>query len=510
MLVIKNGQVIDGTGAEAVRADVAIDGDRICEIAPSLDAPDAAVIDATGAVVAPGFIDIHAHGGAGILKSQTADSKIHDGVTTEVLGNCGSSPFPTRPENGRFRSAADLFEAVDQAGTAINRVFLVGLGSIRSFVMGDSSRPASADDLGAMRDEAARSLDEGAFGVSTGLIYPPGCFATREEIAAVTSAAGDAGALYATHMRGEGDTLEAAIEEAEFIARNSGARLEISHLKCSGKRNWGKIDWLERRLHTMRDAGVDLGCDRYTYTAASTNIGSILPDWVFDGSNEERMQRLRDPEVRRRAEADVLASHPEPEYWDSVVISWVPDGVDTSYNGKSLREIGEARGERPVDVVMDLLAAHKEKTSAVFFSMCEENLRRILSWPFVAIGSDARARVPQGAELAGRPHPRAYGTFSRLLGRYVRDEKLLPLEEAVRRITSLPARRLGLSDRGVLRRGAFADVTVFDPAQVADRATFTEPHQLSTGILHVLVNGQPVIESGTHNGQLAGRMLRKS
>ena len=508
-IIIRGAQVVDGTGAPAVKADIAVDGDRISRIAPDINAPAEKVIEADGLVVAPGFIDIHAHGGAGILQSTTADSKVHDGITTEILGNCGSSPFPVRPEEKGRRSAAQLFEAVDEAGTSINRVFLVGLGSVRAFVMGPDSRPASPKDLEAMRQETARAVEEGAFGCSTGLIYPPGCFATREEIAEVAKAAGERNALYATHMRGEGDTLEQAVEEAEFISKMSGARLQISHLKCSGRRNWHKIDWLDERLHGMVDDGVDLACDRYTYTAASTDIGSILPNWVYDGTDEQRMERLRDPEVRGRVEKEILAEHPEPEYWESVVVSWVPEGEDASYNGKSLREIGEARGEQPVEVVMNLLARHKKKVAAVFFSMCEENLRRILSWPFVAIGTDARARVPRGKELASRPHPRAYGTFSRLLGKYVREEKLLSLEEAVRRATSLPARRLGLSGRGVLREGAFADITIFDPAAVSDRATFTEPHQTSAGIPHVLVNGRLVIEDGSHNHSLPGRMLRK-
>ena len=496
--------MIDGTGAPSVPADIAVDGDRIARIAPDIDTPADTVVPANGLVAAPGFIDIHSHGGAGILENPTADSKVHDGVTTEVLGNCGGSPFPSE----KYRSAAALFAAVDEAGTALNRIFLAGLGTIRRFVMGPGSEAASPEQMGAMRAELARCLEEGAFGCSTGLIYAPGCFAPRDEIAELVRVAADAGGLYATHMRGEGDTLEAAVDEAAFVAQTAGARLQISHVKVSGRRNWHKIDWLDQRLHALLDAGLNLACDRYTYTAAATDIGTILPNWVNDGPPEERMQRLADPEVRARIEREVLADHPEPEYWESVVISSMPEPGEATYAGKTLAAIAEARGEHPAETVMNLLAKHKTKPAAVFFSMCEENLRRILSWPFVAIGSDARARVPR-KNTADRPHPRAYGTFSRFLGKYVRQEKLLTLEEAVRRMTALPAARLGLSDRGVLREGAFADLVVFDPDTAIDRATFTDPHHTSTGFRCVLVNGRPVVENDTHTGLLPGRLLRR-
>ena len=508
-MLIKGAFVIDGTGAPAAKADIAIDGDRVASIAPRINAPAEKIIHAHGAVAAPGFIDLHAHGGPGILKNPTADSKVHDGVTTEALGNCGSSPFPDHSHDNGYRSAADFFEAVEEAGTSINRAFLAGLGSIRSFVMGASSNAASPDDTRAMRNELARCLEEGVFGVSTGLIYPPGCFASREEMAEVAKAAGDAGALYATHMRDEGDDVEAAIAEAEFVAKASGTRLQISHVKLSGERNWRKMDWLDDRLHAMLEDGLDLACDRYTYTASATDMGVLLPNWVHDGPPEQRMARLRDPDLRGRIEDEVLAAHPEPAYWDGILISSVPEGEDPACGGRSLSEVAAMRGQRPIEVVIDLLAEHRQKPTIVIFCMCEENLRRVLSWPFVAVGSDARARVARNETGGDKPHPRAYGTFSRLLGRYVREEKLLSLEEAIRRITSLPAQRLGLADRGVLREGACADITVFDPDTIIDRATFTEPHQTSEGVLHVIVNGRLVIENGSHNGALPGRMLRR-
>ncbi len=509
-LLIKNASVIDGTGAPALSADIAIGGDRIRRIAPNLDLAAERTIDAAGYAAAPGFIDIHAHGGSAVIDGRTADSKVHDGVTTEVDGNCGYSPFPTRMEDGGYRSAADFFEILSDAGMSINRAFLTGLGSVRSFVMGRSSRAASPREIELMQTEVIRSLDEGCFGVSAGLIYPPGCFASQEEIAAVAKPAGDRGALYATHMRSESGQIEEAIDESEFIARTSGARLQISHVKLSGKQNWHKIDWLDRRLHGMIASGIDLACDRYPYTASATDIGVILPNWVHDGPVEARMERLHDPGTRSRIEQEVFADHPEPEYWDSIVLSSVPVDEDPEYNGKTLREIAEIRGERPVDAVMNLLAQHREKPTAVFFSMFEEVLRRILSWPFVCIGSDARARVLQDRLSPEKPHPRAYGTFARFLGKYVREEKLMSLEEGVRRITSLPAQRLGLTDRGVLREGAFADITVFAPGAIADRATYEDPHQTSAGIPYVIVNGQAVIEKGVHNGLLPGRALRRT
>ncbi|MFW6107900.1 MAG: N-acyl-D-amino-acid deacylase family protein [bacterium] len=507
-LLIKNGHLVDGTGDAPRAADLLIEGDRVAAIAESIEQEADVTIDASGAVVAPGFIDLHAHGGMQVLTNQTADSKIHDGVTTEVLGNCGSSPFPAGDDDA-YPSAAAFFDAVDDAGTAINRACLAGQGSIRRFVLGRTSVLATPEDIRAMRREAERCLDEGAFGISSGLIYTPGCFASEDEIAEVVGAAADADALYATHLRSESNEIEKAIDEAEYVARTSGARLQISHVKLSGRRNWDKIDWLDERLHGLIDDGMDLGCDRYPYVAASTNIGVIVPSWVHDGSPEERMERLRDPDVRARVEKDVFDRHPEPDYWDNIVISAVPDGEDVTYNGQSMRQIAEMRDERPVDTVMNLLAAHRAKASAVFFSMAEANLRRILTWSFVAVASDARARVPRHDELVTRPHPRAYGTFARLLGRYARDERVLSLEEAVRRVTTLPAARLGLDDRGVLRPGAFADVTIFDPDEVIDRATFTDPHRTSAGIRTVIVNGEPVVEDGVHNGRLPGRMLRR-
>jgi N-acyl-D-amino-acid deacylase len=376
--------------------------------------------------------------------------------------------------------------------------------------MGMESREPTDNEMERMKELVRRGMEDGAIGMSTGLIYPPGCFAAREEMAAVVRAAGEAGALYATHMRDEGDEIEDAIGEAEFIARTAGARLHISHVKLSGKRNWHKIDWLEERLRGMIDGGIDLACDRYPYTASATDLGVLLPNWVHDGAPQRRLERLGDADARGRIEREILGNHPEPEYWDTVLISSVPEGEDAAVNGRTLTEVAAMRGERPVETVMNLLARHERMPAIVIFCMCEENVRRVLSWPFVATGSDARARVPSERAAAERPHPRSYGTFARFLGKYVREEKLLPLEEAVRRITSLPAERLGLRGRGVIREGALADITIFDPEAVADRATYADPHQPSAGMLHVIVNGRPVIENGAHNGALPGRMLRRS
>jgi len=455
-------------------------------------------------MASPGFIDVHAHGGSGLPNARAAESKVHDGVTTEVLGNCGFSPFPSEP----CRAAAACFDAVEEAGTAIHRAFLVGLGAVRSFVMGSGAGRPTAADLSAMRGEVERALHEGAFGVSTGLIYPPGCFADREEMAALVAPAGEAGALYATHLRSEGDAIEAALDEAAYIARTAGARLHISHVKLSGERNWHKIDWLEERLDTLRRDGIDLTCDRYPYTASATDLGVLAPDWVHDGPPERRVERLQDREVRRRARDEMTARTP-PAYWKDVILSSVPGDAAEDCVGRSLDDVARDRGEEPADTVLRLLAGSRDKPSVVIFCMREENLRRVLSWPFVAIGSDARARPTAGPET-GRPHPRAYGTFSRFLGRYVRKQKLVPLEEAVRRMTSLPADTLGLGECGVLREGARADITVFDPATVADRATYEEPRRFSAGIRHVIVNGRLVVEDGAHTGALPGRVLRRT
>lgn len=507
-LLLKNARVIDGTGAKSFESDIAVSRDRIVAIEPRIDAPAERTIDAKGFVAAPGFIDVHAHGELTIFSARTADSKILDGVTTEILGNCGYSPFPGRSDEERYGTASEFFDAVERSGSSINRAFLAGLGSIRTFVMGRTARAAEPADIKAMQTEVESALAQGVIGVSSGLIYPPGCFASKEELAEVARPAGEAGTIYATHMRSESDSIEDAIAEAEFIARQSGAKLQISHVKLSGKRNWKKIDWLDERLHALANE-IDFGCDRYPYIASATDIGVILPNWVHEGSVDQRMERLHNADVRIRAAEEVANEHPEPGYWDSIMISSAPDGADTSIIGKSIRRIAELQSKPPIDVVMDLLAQHRQKASAIFFSMCEENLRRIISWPFVGAGSDARARGESERESGEMPHPRAYGTFARFIGKYAREEKIFSIEEAVRKITSMPAERFRLDGRGVLKAGAFADIVICNPDKIIDRATFDKPHQHSAGIHCVIVNGVPVVENCKHNGGLPGRVLRR-
>lgn len=506
-LLVKNALVYDGSGAPPYKADVAVQGDKIADIAPSINAPAEKIIDAKGLALSPGFIDIHSHE-YGIFGNPSAASKIHDGVTTEVIGNCGFSPFPGTYEGVTVNTAAEFFAAVDKAGSSINHACLAGLGAVRQAVMGGTARPANQAEIDAMKSLVEQSLDEGVFGVSTGLIYPPGCFATKEELAEVVSPAGKRGAIYATHMRSEGDRIEDAIDEAGFIAEKSGASLQISHLKLSGKRNWHKLEWLEKRLAELRRR-VSLGSDRYTYTASWTNIGAILPEWVFDGNDADRDKRLLDRATRKKIEDEVLALHPEPEYFDNIVVNHIPDVRSPHLIGKSIKEIAKIQKEKPIDCVINLIAKCNSMPSAFFHTMNDEQISEILSWDFVAIGSDAQAR-PLDDEADGElPHPRAFGTFSRFLAKYIREQKLMPLEQGVRRMTALPAERLGMNGRGAIKKNYFADILIFDPEKVADRATYQQPRKTSVGIMHVIVNGTPVIENATHNGKTPGKILRR-
>ncbi len=521
-LVIANGLVADGSGGPLRRADVAVKGDRIRVVGPINLDHAARVVDASGRVVAPGFVDIHTHSDSTPFLDPFAASKVFDGVTTEVAGNCGFSPFPMLGEMRERRQgalakagwdidwtdAAEYFQHYRSAPKLNNRAFLVGHGAVRASVVGYAARPAAPEELARMKDEVAKAMDQGAFGLSSGLIYPPGCYAPTSELIALARVVGEKGGYYATHIRGEGDSLESAIEEALAIGREAEVPVQIAHLKTSGRRNWRKIDWLEETLRRAIGEGQDVLCDRYPYVASSTGLSASLPDWAHDGGRQAALARLRDPAERRRIVGELNAEY-DDEYWRSLLIAETHKKQNKPMQGQTVAALADQAGKPAPEFVIDLLLEENLTVQIVQFSMNEDNLKRIYRWPFVMVASDAGAKSLAGRLSGGAPHPRAFGTFCRALGKYSREEKVFSLPEAIRRMTALPADRIGLADRGRIAPGCYADIVVFDPDHVQDRATFEQPHQYSAGIEHVFVNGEAAIREGRLTGAMAGRLLTR-
>jgi N-acyl-D-amino-acid deacylase len=531
-LVFENATLVDGTGAPRRTADVVVAGEKIAAVAESLpeEAKRAAKrrVDLRGMVLCPGFVDVHAHGELEPLAESNAAGKVLSGVTTEVSGNCGISPFPLlgrlrqryeqeardlfgwEPERLAWTTAGEYFGALEKAGSAIHRAFLVGHGAIRAAIAGYGDGPVAPENQARMRRELEAALDAGCLGLSSGLIYPPGCYAATEELIDLARICARRGALYTTHMRSESDELESAVLETLRIARESGARTQISHLKTSHSRNWHKIGFLEDTLLPARQAGLDFHADRYPYLAGATGLNAVLPSWAFAGGVEDELTRLRDPATSKKLEAEVLAQHPDPECWTRIVVAGAVNAeLNPQVAGRSLAEIAKGWSATPFEALRRILIEDRCRTGAMFFSMCEENLARIMSWDFVMIGSDATARDVRGPTRAVHPHPRAFGTFPRVLARYVRETRLLTLEDAVRRMTSLPADAFHLRGRGRVEAGAWADLVVFDPARIQDEATFTDPNRFPTGIEQVYVNGALVAEAGRVLDARPGKVLRR-
>jgi len=521
--LIRGGMVLDGTGREGEIADVGIAGDRIEAVAPRLAAEADAVVDATGLVVSPGFIDIHAHGDLYALMAPGAPARLHDGVTIEVLGNCGESPFPQSGEmlaeradsaerNGvavEWATLDDYARRHDEVGTGINRASLVGHGNVRRAVMGEADRAPTPDELDAMRREVEAAMEAGAFGMSTGLIYAPCMYAEPAEIEALCEVVARHGGLYASHIRGEGDSLERSLEEFVGAGRRTGVRLEHSHAKVSGRGNWGKADRVIAWIEGVRAEGIDLACDRYPYIASSTSLSSLLPGWAREGGREPMLERIDTPADRERILGEVNGANTDWARWQAIQVANAACDAWRHAEGRSLSDLADEHGREPAELVLDLLAASDGRASMVAFSMCEENLEKWLRLPFVAIGSDSSSRSADGPTSVGKPHPRSFGTSARFLGRYVRERRVVELPDAVRRLTGLPASRLGLKLRGVLRPGAYADVTVFDPDTIADRATYQEPQQYSAGVQWVFVNGKAAIADGELTGVRNGCFIRR-
>jgi len=522
-LIIRRGVVVDGTGSPPFRADIGIVGDRIEAVGDLSGERAEVVLNVPNLVVAPGFIDVHNHSDISIFEVPTADNYVLQGVTTIVIGNCGHSPAPLSDVNKeefvreikrehpdveiKWESFGEYLKALEELRPAINIAPLVGHGTVRSAVIGFSSEQPSERDLEKMKEYVREAMEAGAFGISTGLIYIPGVFSTTEEIIELAKVSARCGGIYATHMRNEGVGLLDSIYEAVTIGIKAGVSVEISHLKASGRPSWGKVVAALKVIEDYASRGFDISADAYPYTAASTSLLTLLPKDVRSGGTEEVLGKLKNPEVVERIRKELAGGIFEERYisWSDVMISYSPKHRE--FEGMRIDKIAEALGLDPVDTVVKLLIEDELATGMVTFTMREEDVRAVISHPYVAIGSDGLV----GKFGVGKPHPRRYGTFPRVIAKYVREEKVLTLPEAIRKMTSLPARKLKLWDRGIIRPGFKADITVFNYYTIEDTATYENPHSYPRGIAYVIVNGKVVVEEGKLVSKVrAGRVLRRS
>lgn len=522
-LLIRGGAVLDGAGSPAAVMDVGVRRGRLVLGEGLRDCAAKEVIDAAGLTVGPGFIDIHGHSEFNALVYPRADSKVLSGVTTEVSGNCGGGAFPLTGELLRrreveyeslglridWRGAADYFARAEAAPSSVNRIVLIGHGDVRAAVMDYSPALASREQIEQMTHLVAEGMEAGAWGFSSGLIYAPGCFAETGELTALARVAAEHGGYYASHIRGEGRTILDAVDEFMTIVSTSGARGQLSHIKINGPKNWHLFEPLKQRLFRAWEGGLDFLADRYPYTAASTDLLSVLlPASARSGTLEEVLARLSDPASRQRIERYIYASQ-GADFGQRIMICDVKTDSWQDAAGKRLAEVANQRGGADIDTAFELMIADRGQTTCVNFSQSEDQLRETLTWPFVMIGSDGSIRDGLGPDSGQRCHPRAYGTPARFLGTYVRQLGLLDWPEAVYKMTGLPAKALRLNDRGLIADGLAADVVIFDQANIADLATFDCPAMSPAGIEYVIVNGQVVVRHGRHSETYPGRLLRK-
>jgi N-acyl-D-amino-acid deacylase len=520
-VLIRGGALYDGQSSEPRQVDLVISGDKIESVGPAPTGHFDRVIDATGRVVAPGFVDSHTHSDFSAFFYPDAGCRVHAGVTTEVIGNCGMGAFPLAGEareqqrenfarHGVELTWGDFAEFLDAAGKhpyAVNRVPLMGHGTLRTRYVGREDRGATGSEVREMTSALEAALDGGAWGLSTGLIYPPGCYTPTDEIARLAEVTARRGGVYASHIRSEGDRIEEALEEFAEIARTSGARAIVSHLKLSKRRNWSKMGWLIEFFERLHAEGLCVEADRYPYAAGSTVLGIVLPEWVHEGGREAACQRLADPGQREEIRAEIAADV-YPEFWSEIVVAGVWSEESRDCEGLNLVEIAQMRSApSPFDAAVDLLLRERMRVDCVFFRMSEANLETILRLPFVGIGSDSEVRSLEAKRFEGKPHPRCFGTAPRVLGRFVRERGVLTLGEAIVKMTGKVAGFYGLKDRGGLAPGLAADVIVFDPDSVADTATYEEPYSYAVGFDYVFVNGEPVLDGGAATELRPGRML---
>jgi len=522
-LLFAGGRVVDGTGAPWFRADVCVVGERIAAVGKLVGVPARRRIDAERLVVSPGFIDMLGQSEYNVLVDPRAASKITQGITTELTGEGGSiAPVNTRMiADGKdvwahygvtpdWTTLEGYFRAFERARPTINLGTFVGAGGVRDLVIGKDDRPATPAELEAMERAVAEAMEQGAFGLSSSLMYVPDRFASTEELIALARVAARYGGSYITHQRSEEDAIDASLDEVFRIAREAALPAQIYHLKTSGKKNWGRMPQVLKRIERAREEGLDVSADMYPYPASSNSLDASLPIWVREGGREKLLARLRDPATREKARKSFLDENPDwPDGGASrIMVVSVLDPALKKYEGKTLEEIGRAESKDPFDAMVDVILADKANTGKITFSMSEDDVRTALRHPLVSIGTDSGARATDGIYAREKSHPRAWGSMARILGRYVREEKLLSLEEAVRKMTSLPASRMGLHDRGIVRPGMMADLVAFDPEAVRDRSTFADPFHYSEGIPYVAVNGRLVVDEGRITDERPGRILR--
>ncbi len=527
-LLIKNGQVIDGSGRPGYDADLAIKGDQIVRIGQLKNAAATRVIDASGMVVAPGFIDMLGQSETYVLVDPRVMSKVMMGVTTEITGE-GESIAPINDRlikeqedfNRRYKLTIDwrtldeYFSRLEKQGSGVNLGTFVGATQVREYVVGFDNRPPTPDELEQMKKLVAEAMKEGALGLSTSLQYVPARFATTDEIVELAKVARQYGGIYATHQRSEANALDESLNEVFEIAQRAKIPVEIWHLKTAYKKNWGRMPEVLRKISQARAQGLDITADIYPYIAGSTSLSACLPPWALEGGTEKMLARLRDTAIRERLKKEITTDSKE---WENIYLgSSGPSGVLIGsvvnrdlegLQGKRVSQIAAEQKKEPLDALFDLILADHGQTSAIYFMMSEEDMRAAMRAPFVSFCTDSGARANDGPLAGAKSHPRGWGSYPRILGRYVREEHLLTLAEAIHKMTGLPAARVGLRDRGLLREGLYADVTIFDPGRVIDRATFEMPNQHPEGIKYVIINGRISVDDGERTPALAGRVIR--
>jgi len=541
-VLITNGQIVDGSGGAPRRGSIAISAGKIAAVG-DVAGTAARTIDAKGRTVAPGFIDLHSHSDMPLITDGNGQSKIRQGVTTEVIGESGSvAPRkPPTPASGAAMSKrsggaaagsrvewtdfAGYFAAIEKGGISPNLLSYVGLGTVREMVIGEDDRVATPAEIESMQKMVSSLMDQGIFGVSTGLIYPPNAFANVDELSEVSKAAAAKGGLYASHLRYDGLKLRDGIEEAIAIGERAGIPVHVFHIKVTGQKNVGRMKEVIGLVEAARARGVRVTADQYPYVASSTSLTATIPPWAQDGGTDKLIARLKDPKVRARIRKEMENTNPswESRYqsagtWQNVQLAAIGRtggaadagaSPNRKYEGMRVAEAARQAGKDPFDFVFDLLIEERGSIGCVYFIIDEGDLALAMKQPWVAVGSDGSALATDGPLRAGVPHPRNFGTFPRVLGRYVRELKVIPLEEAIRKMTSLPASILGLGDRGSIKEGMWADLVMFDPATVADKATFEDPFQYPVGIDTVLVNGTVVLDEGKHTNARPGKVLKR-
>ena len=522
-VIIRNGLVLDGLGSKGIKLDLGIIGEKIVVMDDISHASAAIEIDASDLIVSPGFIDIHTHTDIELLVDPRGISKILQGVTTEVSGNCGYSPFPLTQEDGKEFSESlkerygleenwyditGFLGSLEKKKISINYATFTGHGSLRSYAVGKNDVSPTSEQLKEMKKIIDKTMREGSFGLSTGLEYAPGSYAKTEELIELSKVVAQNGGIYNTHMRNEDDTVLEAIDEAIRICREAKVSLEIAHIKACNQANWHKVEKMLEMLDNANRDGLPVKADRYPYVAYGTGLSTFIPLWARQGNTDEIIARLEDRKQISKIIRYAQSRGDRIGGWDRVMISSCRNENNKHYEGMNIRECAIESGIAETEFIRRLLIEERLKPGIVGFAMDEQNLCKVLSSPYVMIGSDGNAVSPYGKLGKGKPHPRYYGTFARVLGKYCREEKCLELPTAIKKMTSMPAEKLGLKERGVLRKGNYADITIFNPNTILDRATFTNPHQTATGIEYVIVNGQLTVDKGKHTDKRSGKVLR--